>query len=132
MATLVMMPLISAETWLGAAGWARGSHACSGTRPAFEPAPSSMRASTAPAANRPGCGLAIAKPVGTGDGAAQIDDHEKEGRQTVEAEPGAGPRQAERQGDGGRLAGSVGEMAGHDHEQGGRNGERRAIDQTRR
>ena len=40
MATFVMTPLISAETWLGAAGWASGSQACSGTRPAFDPAPS--------------------------------------------------------------------------------------------
>ena len=41
-----MTPLISAETWLGAAGWASGSQTCSGTRPAFEPAPISARIST--------------------------------------------------------------------------------------
>jgi len=36
MATLVITPLISAETWLGAAGWASGSQTWSGTSPAFE------------------------------------------------------------------------------------------------
>ena len=45
-ATLVITPLIRAETWLGAAGWASGSQTCSGTRPAFEPAPTSASAST--------------------------------------------------------------------------------------
>ena len=34
-----MTPLISAETWLGAAGWASGSQTWSGTSPAFDPAP---------------------------------------------------------------------------------------------
>ena len=47
-----MTPLISAETWLGAAGCASGSQTCSGTRPAFEPAPSSIRISTSVAAVR--------------------------------------------------------------------------------
>ena len=47
-ATLVITPLISAETWLGAAGCASGSHTCSGTRPAFEPAPSRTRIKTNP------------------------------------------------------------------------------------
>ena len=46
-ATLVITPLISAETWLGAAGCASGSQTCSGTTPAFEPAPASARTSTA-------------------------------------------------------------------------------------
>ena len=30
---------MSAETWLGAAGWASGSHTCNGTSPALEPVP---------------------------------------------------------------------------------------------
>ena len=38
-----MTPLINAETWLGAAGCASGSQACSGTMPALEPAPISAR-----------------------------------------------------------------------------------------
>jgi len=38
-----MTPLISADTWLGAAGWASGSQTCNGTMPAFEPAPSSAK-----------------------------------------------------------------------------------------
>src|SRR5215469_18290054 len=42
-ATLVITPLISAETWLGAAGCASGNQTCSGTRPALEPAPISVR-----------------------------------------------------------------------------------------
>ena len=49
MATLVITPLISAETWLGAAGWASGSQTCSGISPAFEPAPISASVSTRPA-----------------------------------------------------------------------------------
>jgi hypothetical protein len=46
MATLVITPLISAETWLGAAGCASGSQTCSGTTPAFDPAPRRARPST--------------------------------------------------------------------------------------
>ncbi len=38
--------LMSAETGLGASGWARGSQACSGTRPALEPKPISARMKT--------------------------------------------------------------------------------------
>ena len=48
-ATLVITPLISADTWLGAAGWASGSQICSGTRPALEPAPNSARQKTSAA-----------------------------------------------------------------------------------
>ena len=47
-ATLVMTPLMRAETWLGAAGWASGSHTCNGTRPALEPVPTSTRTKTTP------------------------------------------------------------------------------------
>ena len=47
-ATLVMTPLMRAETWLGAAGWASGSHTCNGTRPALEPVPISTRTRTRP------------------------------------------------------------------------------------
>ena len=46
-ATLVMTPLMSADTWLGAAGCASGNQTWSGTRPALEPAPSSASARTA-------------------------------------------------------------------------------------
>jgi hypothetical protein len=46
-----MAPLIRAETWLGAAGWASGSQACSGTSPAFEPAPISVSTTTSTDAN---------------------------------------------------------------------------------
>src|SRR6185503_9616153 len=45
-ATLVMTPLISAETCVGAAGCASGSQTCSGTSPALEPAPISASTST--------------------------------------------------------------------------------------
>ena len=48
-ATFVITPLISADTWLGAAGCASGSQTCSGTSPAFDPAPISASAN-APAA----------------------------------------------------------------------------------
>ena len=54
MATLVITPLISAETWLGAAGCASGSQTCSGTRPAFEPAPTSASSSTKAPVNESG------------------------------------------------------------------------------
>ena len=47
MPSLTITPDISAETWLGAAGCARGSQTCSGTRPAFEPKPTSARTKTA-------------------------------------------------------------------------------------
>jgi hypothetical protein len=42
-----MTPDISAETWLGAAGWARGSHTWSGMIPALEPKPRSASRNTA-------------------------------------------------------------------------------------
>ena len=45
-ATLVITPLINADTWLGAAGCASGSQTCNGTSPAFEPAPISARTKT--------------------------------------------------------------------------------------
>ena len=51
-----MTPLISAETWLGAAGWASGNQTCSGTIPAFDPAP--IRASMKARAATPGVGVA--------------------------------------------------------------------------
>ena len=51
-----MTPLISAETWLGAAGWASGSQTCSGTIPAFDPAPIRARMKARPAT--PAVGLA--------------------------------------------------------------------------
>ena len=38
-ATLSITPLIRADTWLGAAGWALGSHICSGIRPDFRAKP---------------------------------------------------------------------------------------------
>ena len=47
-ATLVITPLIRAETWLGAAGWASGSHTCNGTSPALDPVPISTRMRTRP------------------------------------------------------------------------------------
>ena len=60
MATLVITPLISAETWLGAAGCASGSHTCSGTMPAFEPAPSSTSSSTTVCCHAVRCSARIA------------------------------------------------------------------------
>ena len=38
-----MAPDMSADTGLGASGWARGSHTCSGTAPAFDAKPASAR-----------------------------------------------------------------------------------------
>ena len=42
-----MAALISAETGLGASGWARGSQACMGTSPAFDPNPADVSRNTA-------------------------------------------------------------------------------------
>ena len=42
-----MTPDMSAETWLGAAGWASGSQTCSGMTPAFPANPSPRRTKTA-------------------------------------------------------------------------------------
>ena len=39
MPNLSMTPDMSAETWLGAAGWARGSQTCNGIMPALAPKP---------------------------------------------------------------------------------------------
>ena len=58
-----MTPLISAETWLGAAGCASGSHTCSGTRPAFEPAPISARIKANAPIVADGCAERIASNV---------------------------------------------------------------------
>ena len=75
-----MTPLISAETWLGAAGWASGSQTCSGTRPALEPAPSSTSRRT-----RPGCQAARARAAHLGEGVAAVRPGEQaEGQQQRE------------------------------------------------
>ncbi len=47
MATFSITPDMSAETLLGAEGWAFGSQVCIGTRPAFVPNPSSASTNTA-------------------------------------------------------------------------------------
>src|SRR5258708_33784272 len=48
-ATLVMTPLMSADTWLGAAGCASGNPTGSGPSPALDPGPSNVSAQTAEA-----------------------------------------------------------------------------------
>ncbi len=50
MPSLTIAADIKAETWLGAAGCARGSQTCSGAMPAFEPNANSASAKTADAA----------------------------------------------------------------------------------
>ena len=47
MPRLTIAALISADTGLGASGCARGSQACSGTRPAFDPNPATVNTNTA-------------------------------------------------------------------------------------
>ena len=47
MPMLTIAALINAETGLGASGWARGNHACSGSRPAFDPKPMRVSRNTA-------------------------------------------------------------------------------------
>ena len=59
-ATLIITPLISAETGAGAIGWARGSQTCSGITPAFVPIPT--RAARAIAICRPEPELIAAAP----------------------------------------------------------------------
>ena len=79
-----MTPLISAETWLGAAGCASGSQTCSGTRPAFEPAPSSIRTSTSAATYGVCCGGADrVKSVISGGPGQQAESQQQ--RQRAEA-----------------------------------------------
>lgn len=46
MPRLTIAALINADTGLGASGWARGSQACSGSSPAFEPNPARVSANT--------------------------------------------------------------------------------------
>ena len=41
MPVLIITPDMSAETWMGATGWARGSQTWSGIRPALVPNPTS-------------------------------------------------------------------------------------------
>ena len=45
---MITIPDISAETLLGATGWASGSQMCSGTMPAFTPKPAKNNRNTAP------------------------------------------------------------------------------------
>ena len=49
--------LIKAETWLGAAGWASGNQACSGTMPAFDPVPRKANTSASNAAWGVSCAM---------------------------------------------------------------------------
>ena len=53
-----MTALISAEAWLGASGWARGSHTCSGTRPDFAAKPTTSRTNATLPATDDGSALA--------------------------------------------------------------------------
>ena len=53
-----MTPDISAETWLGAAGWASGSHTWSGITPALPAKPAARRTNTTPRAPAPSPGAA--------------------------------------------------------------------------
>src|SRR5215831_16856678 len=48
MPSLTIAALINADTWLGASAWARGSHGCSGTAPAFEANPNRHNTNTVP------------------------------------------------------------------------------------
>ena len=53
---LTIAALISADTGLGASGWARGNQACSGTSPALDPNPATVNRKTAV---RAPCGIAV-------------------------------------------------------------------------
>src|SRR5262249_9154360 len=48
MPSLTIAADISAETWLGASAWARGSHGCRGTAPAFDANPHRHSTNTVP------------------------------------------------------------------------------------
>jgi hypothetical protein len=50
MPSLIITPDMSAETWLGAAGWASGSQTCSGITPALAPKPRARSPKARPAA----------------------------------------------------------------------------------
>jgi hypothetical protein len=49
MPVLTITPDMTAETWLGAAGWASGSHTCSGMNPALVPNPTTASTNSRPA-----------------------------------------------------------------------------------
>ena len=53
MAVLSMTPLINADTGDGAAGWASGSHTCSGRMPALAPKPNTANRNPIEAQNGP-------------------------------------------------------------------------------
>lgn len=48
MPIFIMMPDMTADTWLGAAGCASGSHVCRGMKPAFVPKPMTARRKITP------------------------------------------------------------------------------------
>src|SRR5512139_331051 len=50
MPSLTMAADMSADTWLGASAWARGSHGCSGTAPALDANPARHNRNTPPLA----------------------------------------------------------------------------------
>ncbi len=60
---------------------------------------------------------AVAKAVKAGDGAAEVDDDKEEGRQRIEPELCADPRQSQRQRDGGDAG--TGQSAGGDDDHDG-------------
>src|SRR5512143_1554760 len=65
-----MTPDISAETWLGAAGWARGSHTWSGMIRALEPKPRSASRNTALRVVGESADAAVRRSPNAGVGAA--------------------------------------------------------------
>src|SRR5213594_3118912 len=79
---------MSAETWLGAAGWASGSQTWSGTRPALDPKPTSARRKTAARTaerQRWGDGAQLAET-----GASIPREQQERGEQEGQAELGHG------------------------------------------
>ena len=52
-ATLIITPLIKADTGAGAIGCARGSHTCNGITPAFVPKPTSAESAIAACSPEP-------------------------------------------------------------------------------
>ena len=79
-----MAPDMSAETGLGASGWALGSHTWKGTTPAFDPKPT--RASTKTSASHTGRQV----PGMDGDGGERLPAGV--GRQHQEADEDRRPR----------------------------------------
>ena len=71
---MIITPLISAETWAGAIGWASGNQTWSGIRPAFAPIPTSA-ASAIPTCTPDPDATALGSPIAPSCASSRIATH---------------------------------------------------------